>query len=128
MNNDKHTDGGMNASNGYHKSGEYVGLAQWLQEVLQLSEQEEHFSNGEYKDAQLKLVVEKEYHLTFYQQIPNFVMVLLENNSSATIQYASLLFHMVGCRTCHNTYLDFYSSLHATVSSRPQSPVPCSNP
>ena len=128
MNSDKYIDGGVNASNGYCKNEEYAGLARWLQEVLQPPEQEEHLLNGEYENAQLKLVVEKDYHLTFNQQIPDFVMVLLANNSSATVQYASLLFHMVGCRTCHNTYLDCYSSMRATVSSRPQSPVPCSNP
>ena len=120
MNDDKNIDGGMSSSNVYPKNIEDAGLARWLQEVLQSPEQEEplseELSTVENRNDQLELVVEKDYHLTFYQQIPDFVMALLTNDSLATVHYASLLFHMAGCRTCHTTYLDLYSSMRAAVS------------
>ncbi len=117
MNDDKNIDDGMiNTSNVYGKSAEYSGLAQWLRQVLQSSDQEEGHSSGvEDSDTQLELELKSNYHLTFYQQIPDFVMALLTNNSLATVQYTSLLFHMVGCHTCHEAYLDFYSSMRAAV-------------
>ncbi len=116
MSDGKNIDGGINSSNVYRKNREYAGLAQWLQEVLQSSEQEEFSSSKENGNSQLELVVEKDYHLTFYQQIPDFVMALLTNDPLATVHYASLLFHMAGCSPCHTTYLDLYSSMRAAVS------------
>ena len=124
MNNSKQTNGGMNARTIYRKNGEYAGLARWLQEVLLSSEEQEPFPNGEYEDARLKLAGEKDYHPTFSKQIPDFVMSLLANDSLATVRHASLLFHMAGCSTCHNTYLDAYSSMSAMIHPLSPSPVP----
>jgi hypothetical protein len=126
MNDGKNIDGRMNANNEYEKNAEYAGLAQWLQEILQSPEQKEPSPSellpGEHRNAQLELVIEKDYHLPFYQQIPDFVMALLTNDPLATDRYASLLFHMAGCRTCHATYLDLYSSMRAAISPQTMRP------
>ncbi len=122
MNDGKNSDGGMNPNNVYPKSAEHASLARWLQEVLQSSEQEEPLSTTENRSAQLELVVEKDYHLPYYQQIPDFVMALLTNDPLAAVQYAPLLFHIAGCRTCHATYLDLYSSMRVAISPQTSRP------
>lgn len=123
MNDDKNIDGTINASNVDGKDGERAGLARWLQQVLQSPAQEEPSSSIEDDDAKLELVLENNYHLTFYQQLPDFVMALLTNDPLASIHHASLLFHMVGCHTCHDAYLDLYSAMRAAINPREMRPL-----
>lgn len=124
MNDDKNFDSEISSSNVYRKNVGYAGLAQWLQQVLQSPTQEESSSSVlvENDNDQLELISRSDYHLTFYQQIPDFVMALLTNDSLATVHYASLLFHMVGCQTCHAAYLDLYSSMSAAINPQEARP------
>ncbi|GAC1501867.1 MAG: hypothetical protein NVS2B12_10580 [Ktedonobacteraceae bacterium] len=109
--------GGVYRSDDPQSETQYTNLARWLQQVLQAPEREE-LSSSEREDSndQLELVLKSDYHLVFYQQIPDFIMALLTNDSLATVHYASLLFHIAGCHTCHNTYLDLYSSMRAAIN------------
>jgi hypothetical protein len=103
--------------------GDYKKLAQWLQQVLQTPLQEENTSSIiDENDNQLELVLKSNYHPAFYQQLPDFIMALLTNDALATIHYAPLLYHLAGCRECHNAYLDLYSAMRAAIG--PQSVRP----
>lgn len=100
--------------------GNYSKLGQWLQQVLQTPETtaSEAGELGEENDNQLELQFSGNYHISFYQQLPDFIMALLNNDSQATIHYAPLLFHLAGCRECHHTYLDLYDAMRAAVQPR----------
>jgi hypothetical protein len=93
---------------------EYLPMAQWLQQVLattpQLSKTEPAAitdNGGQFED---------EYHIEFYQQLPDFVLALLNNDTrEATIHFAPLLFHLIGCPICHAAYLEIYDAMRATM-------------
>jgi hypothetical protein len=87
-------------------------LAQWLQQILATSPQ--------HAKAELSAITENggqfgdEYHIEFYQQLPDFVMALLTNNTQEnTIRFAPLVFHVIGCPVCHTAYLEIYDAMHA---------------
>ncbi|GCF09890.1 hypothetical protein [Dictyobacter arantiisoli] len=97
--------------------GNYQTLGLWLQQILQrpepsITETATADNDGE---AQLELTLAGNYHLSFYQQLPDFIMALLNNDLQAPLTYAPLLFHLAACRECHSAYLDLYSSMHAAV-------------
>lgn len=52
-----------------------------------------------------------EYHPRFYHQLPDFILALLEHDAQATVHYAPLLYHLVGCAPCHAAYLELYQAL-----------------
>jgi hypothetical protein len=93
---------------------EYLPLAQWLQQILattpQLPEAELATITdigGKFGDA---------YHLEFYRQLPDFVQALLNNATQEDlIRFGPLVFHLIGCPTCHAAYLEIYSAMHATI-------------
>lgn len=101
------------------KQSESMQLARWLQQVMQLppyaaaSSQETNTS-----DVQLELLLDSQYHIQFYQQLPDFVMALLNNDAQAIIHYAPLLYHLAGCQECHAAYLDIYDAMRAAVQPR----------
>src|SRR5215472_9029096 len=85
-------------------------LAQWLQHLLTatpLSDAAPSLSEDE----------QNQYHPHFYQQLPNFVFALLNNQPQAALHYAPLLYHLVGCPTCHAAYLDIYSAMRAALQT-----------
>jgi hypothetical protein len=119
MNDDRNSSDMINPGNfdAYRKNVQHMKLAQWLGQVLQAPEQDEVASSRvEDGDTQLELVLKSNYHLSFYQQIPDFIMALLNNDSLATVHYSALLFHLVGCRACHDAYIDLYSAMRAAVN------------
>ncbi len=103
-------------------------LASWLQQVVKApskrtsvpvtrpSAQHEH-------SAEVELLLGDDYHLTFYQQLPDFVMALLNNDLQAPLRYAPLLYHLVGCNQCHESYLDLYDAMRAAVQPREPRPL-----
>ena len=97
--------------------GNTAQLAQWLLQVLvpvsrgQDSDDDGLSDEGE----QLSLVWGSNYHLKFYQQLPDFIMALLKNDPQATVYYAPLLYHLMSCSACHASYLDLYDSLRAAI-------------
>jgi hypothetical protein len=100
---------------------EYLPLAQWVQQVLAFTPQQ--------PTAELTTITDNsgqfgdDYHIEFYQQLPDFTLALLNNDTQATIRYAPLLFHLTGCRTCHTAYLEIYDAMRATVSTS-ETPMP----
>ena len=104
----KHNDGLSDIRN------EYLPLAQWLQQVLATTPQ--------HSKAELSTITDNggqfgdEYHIEFYQQLPDFVLALLNNNTQeATTRFAPLLFHLIGCPICHAAYLEIYDAMRATM-------------
>jgi hypothetical protein len=117
MKESKHTgSGGVNMNK--HNDGlsdfhdEYLPLAQWLQQVLAITPQPKAElasitdNGGQFGDG---------YHIEFYQQLPDFAMALLNNDTQATLRFAPLLFHLIGCPACHAAYTEIYDAMRATV-------------
>src|SRR5438552_17674385 len=116
----------MNDSSHYEGSSDShantVRLSSWLQDVMkQPPLQKPGVPSGD-DDAALELLLDNNYHIHFYQQLPDFVMALLENNTRALPQYAHLLYHLAGCNECHNSYLELYDALREAIN--PQGPRP----
>lgn len=90
-------------------------LAQWLQTILTIpspllqSETTSILDNGAKAPGQ--------YHLPYYQQLPDFAMALLNNDSQAALRYAPLLYHLIGCTACHNAYLEIYDALRDALAT-----------
>jgi hypothetical protein len=107
--------------------GEYKNLARWLADVLDTSSQvEEQIPARQPEDAtpdQLELQLGSNYHVRFYQQLPDFVMALLSQEPDATIRYAPLLYHLAGCHDCHQAYLELYDALDAAVHPQGERPL-----
>ncbi|GLV58596.1 hypothetical protein KDH_54270 [Dictyobacter sp. S3.2.2.5] len=97
--------------------GNYHKLGQWLQQVLQAPATTDGEAGVlvEENGNQLKLQLSGNYHISFYQQLPDFIMALLNNDSQATVHYAPLLFHLASCQECHHAYLDLYDAMRAAV-------------
>src|SRR5712691_10698597 len=84
---------------------DYKALAQWLQDLL--APQPSQVSSPEDEPM--------DYHPHFYQQLPNFVMALLNKDPQARLHYAPLLYHLVACPSCHAAYRDLYLALQAAT-------------
>src|SRR5258708_25202520 len=92
---------------------QYKQLARWLQELLAITPWQAKTETVSLQENEGRLG--ENYHPQFYQQLPDFVMALLENNSQATLHYAPLIYHLIGCRTCHTAYLEIYDAMRATT-------------
>ena len=113
-------------------------LAQWLQEIVRTpsiapSEQTSSTPSGTNTqkspitgehDIQLELLLQdSSYHKRFYQQLPDFVLALLNNDPQMVKQYAPLLYHLVGCAICHQSYLEIYDAMRAALYPREPRPI-----
>ena len=117
----KHNDGLSDIRN------EYVPLAQWLQQILATHDPEAELATIRDNTGQAGDI----YHFEFYRQLPDFVQALLNNPTQEDlIRFGPLVFHLIGCPTCHMAYLEIYDSMsatigidetHITTSSLPQS-------
>ncbi len=85
-----------------------VQLSQWLQQLLSAT------SVSDAASSQLANE-QHEYHLHFYQQLPDFVLALLDKQPQAILHYAPLLYHLVECPTCHAAYMDLYAAMRAAL-------------
>ncbi len=106
--------------------GNKAPLAQWLLQVLAPVPSGQGSDDSVLSDEgqQLPLVWTDDYHLPFYQQLPNFIMALLNNDPQAVVYYAPLLYHLASCSACYASYLDLYDSLRAAIYPRgPRSPL-----
>lgn len=115
----------MNDHNQFEKRADphthYEKLALWLQEVLRLPLERKTLPAGA-GETQLELLLGSDYHLHFYQQLPDFVMALLNDDPMAAVHHAPLLYHMAGCHECHTGYLELYDAMHyAMQPQRPRS-------
>jgi len=95
---------------------QYSKLAGWLQQVLELPPQREAIvSEVSENENQLAVVLGPNYHLPFYQQLPDFAMAMLTEDVQAAVRYSSLLYHLASCRECHSAYLDVYDALRVAL-------------
>lgn len=108
--------------NGRNRSGgppnprnrdQYKQLARWLQELLAITPWQAKTDTISLQENARQ--PGENYHPHFYQQLPDFVMALLENNALATLHYAPLIYHLIGCSTCHTAYLEIYDAMRATT-------------
>jgi hypothetical protein len=83
----------------------YAPLARWL---LHLFAEATPVQREQVTEADDVLA---EYHPRFYHQLPDFILALLEHDAQATVHYAPLLYHLVGCAPCHAAYLELYQAL-----------------
>jgi hypothetical protein len=101
----------MNENTGRNQD-KNIQLAHWLQELLAATP-------GEIKTASAPTVengrLGEHYHPQFYSQLPAFAMALLKNDSQATLRYAPLIYHLIGCQTCHTAYLEIYDAMKAAL-------------
>lgn len=113
----------------------YVRLAQWLEQIMQVpiplapvptpSPTKTASSSAtaqENMDVLLDLQFDSQYHLRYYQQLPDFAMALLSNDAQATLHYGALLYHLAGCEVCRHAYADIYDSLKEAL--QPSGPRP----
>jgi hypothetical protein len=92
-----------------------VKLSAWLQQVMKLpSTKIQRVVSGD-DDTALELQLDSNYHIHFYQQLPDFAMALLQNDTQAMLKYADLLYHLAGCSECHEAYLELYDALREAV-------------
>lgn len=91
-----------------------VRLSSWLQQVMKLPPTKTQGMAAD-DDSALELLLDSNYHIHFYQQLPDFVMALLQNDTLAMRQYADLLYHLAGCSECHTAYLELYDALRGAV-------------
>jgi hypothetical protein len=88
---------------------EYLPLAQWLQQILATKAELATITDNrdQFGDS---------YHIEFYHQLPDFVQALLNNvTQQDIIHFGPLMFHLIGCPTCHAAYLEIYDSMRATI-------------
>jgi len=103
---------------------EYTNLAQWLKQVLARSPQPKTRLPSKGDDHnQLEMLLDSDYHLPYYQQLPDFAMALLNDDRQVAVDYAPLLYHLVGCPDCHRAYLDIYDALRAAIQLGNVSPT-----
>lgn len=97
-------------------------LAQWLLRLMReprTASSPAPRSSGE--GGMLANPLREEGHRQFYQQLPDFVTALLLQDEGATLRYAPLLYHLVGCDNCHQAYLEIYDAMRAALSSQEES-------
>src|ERR1700730_9672962 len=98
-------------------------LARWLQHLLQASTPPLNSQPPQENESQLELLLTNDYHLRFYQQLPDFIMALLKNDPQAATHYAPLLYHMAACPQCHHDYLDLYDAMRAAIYPQGLRPI-----
>lgn len=96
-----------------HNRDQIRRLAQWLQELLAAPPGQLNTAVGASDESGGRLA--RNYHPRFYKQLPDFVMALLKNDSQASLRYAPLIYHLIGCSTCHTAYLEMYAAMQAAV-------------
>lgn len=94
----------------------YAKLAVWLQQVLEpIPYRETIVSEMPENENQLVMALGPDYHLKYYQQLPDFAMAILTKDVQAVVHYSSLLYHLAICQECHRAYLDLYDALRAAI-------------
>jgi len=89
-------------------------LAQWLQTILSMpSVQVRSDSTSPLDDV---ASAASAYHLPYFQQLPDFALALLKNDDQATLYYAPLVYHLIGCAVCHKAYLEIYDAMRAALA------------
>lgn len=93
---------------------QYSKLAVWLQQVLELPPQREAIvSEVPENENQLAVALGPDYHLPYYQQLPDFAMAMLTEDVQAAVRYSSLLYHLA--RSANATVLTWISMMRCAL-------------
>ncbi len=85
-----------------HPSQAAEQLAHWL---LSLMQEPQTTPTGE--------LLAKEEHLRLFQQLPDCIKALIQGQEGTI--YAPLLYHLIGCSSCHHVYLELYDAMRAAL-------------
>ncbi|HEU0004206.1 MAG TPA: hypothetical protein VFQ36_25095 [Ktedonobacteraceae bacterium] len=96
-------------------------LARWIQTILTMSPAPLRPDNTSPLDDVGKAA--SSYHLPYFQQLPDFALALLKNDDQATVYYAPLIYHLIGCAACHQAYLEIYDAMSAALAVDSQQQV-----
>ena len=92
----------------------YQPLAYWLQTILAMpSVQVRPDATSPLDDV---AGAASNYHLPYFQQLPDFALALLKNDDQAALFYAPLIYHLIGCPVCHRAYLEIYDAMGAALA------------
>ncbi len=92
----------------------YLPLARWLQTILAMPSVQLRSDTTSPLDDVANTA--NAYHLPYFQQLPDFALALLKNDDQATLYYAPLVYHLIGCSVCHNAYLEIYDAMSAALA------------
>jgi hypothetical protein len=128
MNDHMQNEGQMNPHQPDQSRQSYIPLARWLQELLAVPAPPEPPERTSLLETGGHSI--EGYHPQFYRQIPDFAAALLANDSQATLHYAPLFYHLIGCSTCHSAYLEIYDAMRAALTMNGESTIvaPASQP
>ncbi|MGH2498235.1 MAG: hypothetical protein ACRDIV_26365 [Ktedonobacteraceae bacterium] len=92
----------------------YLPLARWIQTILTMPSAPLRSDSTSSLDDVGKAA--SSYHLPYFQQLPDFAQALLKNDDQATVYYAPLIYHLIGCAACHQAYLEIYDAMSAALA------------
>ena len=98
-------------------------LAQWLQQVLSYPIDDTTIPAEKEVLNSSEIPFVMQYHPTFYQKLPDFIMALLHNDPNALSDYAPLLFHLAGCTVCREAYSELYAAMKEAVQVHEEHPI-----
>lgn len=99
----------------------YLPLAHWLQTILAMPPAQVRPDTTSPLDDVAGAATA--YHLPYYQQLPDFALALLKNDDRATLHYAPLIYHLIGCPACHHAYLEIYDAMRAALAAESEQKV-----
>jgi hypothetical protein len=100
----------------------HLPLARWLQTILALPSVQVRPDNVSPLDDVAGGA--GTYHLPYFEQLPDFALALLKNDDEATLYYAPLIYHLIGCPVCHHAYLEIYDAMSAALIVDSEQTVP----
>ncbi|HVB24027.1 MAG TPA: hypothetical protein VNG51_18970 [Ktedonobacteraceae bacterium] len=106
-----------------HSEDSLRNLAQWLQQILFYPIEDTSTSGEKEVLNSFELPIVMQYHPTFYQKLPDFIMALLQNDPNALTDYAPLLYHLAGCAVCREAYVELYAAMKEAVQVHEELPI-----
>ncbi|HLX41762.1 MAG TPA: hypothetical protein VKR42_14610, partial [Ktedonobacteraceae bacterium] len=98
-------------------------LAQWLQQILLYPVEDMNMTGDNEVLNQFEIPFLMQYHSTFYQKLPDFIMALLQNDPHALTDNAPLLYHLAGCAVCREAYVELYAAMKEAVQVHEEHPI-----
>lgn len=106
-----------------HSEDSLRNLAQWLQQILFYPVEDTNTSGEKEVLNAFALPILMQYHPTFYQKLPDFIMALLQNDPHALTDYAPLLYHLAGCAVCREAYVELYAAMKEAMQVHEELPI-----
>src|SRR5579863_6639759 len=98
-------------------------LARWLQLILAYPVEDMNITGDNEVLNQFEIPFVMQYHPTFYQKLPDFIMALLHNDPQVLTNYAPLLYHLAGCAVCREAYVELYGPMKEAVQVHEEHPT-----